>query len=132
MRKVGVLILAVAAFLAGYVVGGLYPISGLTVISQGDGIRGDTQLIVAVGISETEQPVTNLEVDLAERPGPPPVGGTAKTNERGLAVFWVRPGAYFVYFNSLSFPGELRIPDPQQVEVVERAMNGLTVTLSPK
>jgi len=95
-------------------------------------IGGNTTLNVTV-LTELQKPVVNLEVDLAEKAGPPPSGGTANTNNQGVATFSVKPGDYVVYFNTLNFPKNLEYPqDSQPVHTTEGKINQATVVLKSK
>ncbi len=77
---------------------------------QGASIRGDAVLKVTV-VTDQNEPVKNLEVDVAETPGPPVEGGFANTDDRGVATFSIIPGKYVVFFNSGNFPANLEYPD---------------------
>jgi hypothetical protein len=93
--------------------------------------RGDARVEIGL-FMDNGQPVANVEVDLAEKPGPPPKGGVAVTDENGIAVFNVQPGNYFVYFNSGKFPKNLQEPEPQPIQVDKEAVNKKTIILDVK
>ncbi len=95
-------------------------------------ISGDTRVEITV-LREDKTPVANLEVDLGERPGPPPVGGRQLTNSKGIATFFVKSGTYKIYFNTLNFPKDLIQPiDPLQIKVEEGKINTKTIILNYK
>ncbi len=99
--------------------------------TSGD-IRGNAVLNVTV-LTELQKPVTNLEVDLAEKSGPPPQGGSVKTDDKGVAAFSVKPGDYVIYFSSGNFPQNLVYPNNSQpVHVAEGKTNEATVILKTK
>ena len=100
--------------------------------SEPESIKGMVELEITIKLSGTEEPVPNLEVDLAAEPGPPPVGGIAYTNEQGVALFNVKPGNYFIYFNSNSFPDDLEIPGSEEITVIEGVVNEKIVFLDSK
>jgi hypothetical protein len=85
-----------------------------------NGIEGKAELQVTLLMNNNvRNPLANIEVDVAEKPGPPPKGGVAATDENGIATFKIKPGDYYIYFNDNSFPGNLAVPAPKQVTVVE-------------
>ncbi len=69
--------------------------------------------------NNVKNPLPNIEVDLGEKPGQPPKGGTAITNESGVATFKVKPGSYYIYFNDNTFPKNLEVPELGQIVVTE-------------
>ncbi len=77
---------------------------------QGPSIKGDAVLKVTV-VTDKNEPVKNLEVDVAEKSGPPPEGGFVNTDDRGVATFSIMPGKYVIFFNSGNFPANLQYPD---------------------
>ncbi|MBI5071997.1 hypothetical protein HZB93_03875 [Candidatus Falkowbacteria bacterium] len=84
---------------------------------QGPSIKGEAVLKVTV-VTDKNEPVKNLEVDVAETPGPPAEGGSASTDDQGIAAFSIKPGKYVVFFNSGNFPANLEYPeDTPTVEV---------------
>jgi len=89
-------------------------------------IRGDAQLMVTV-LTDGNEPLGNIEVDVGRQPGPPPVGGVARTDGRGVATFSVKPGQYAVYFNTIGFPANL-VP-PVAVTTVDVAGGAPTETM---
>jgi hypothetical protein len=92
------------------------------------GIEGNAELKVTLLMdNNVRNPLPNIEVDLAEKPGQPPKGGVAITNEQGVATFKVKPGSYFIYFNEVSFPKNLSAPEPQAVTVAEGSVNEKTL-----
>lgn len=88
------------------------------------GIEGKTELKVTLLMdNNVKNPVSSIEVDVAPKPGQPPKGGVAITNEEGVASFKIKPGSYFVYFNNLTFPKNLSIPEPQAITVTADMIN---------
>jgi hypothetical protein len=123
-------IVIILVFAAGYFLGNIIPFN----FSFGQkNIRGDAELRVLV-LRDNNQPVRNLEVDLAEEPGAPPEGGTAETDENGIATFFVKPGIYYIYFNMGNFPGDLQpLEQGSQLAKVESGTINLeTVNLKSK
>lgn len=94
-------------------------------------ITGNARLEVTL-LLENGEPLVDIEVDVAEKPGPPPVGGIAATNSEGLAIFNINPGVYHIYFNDRTFPKNLQKPEVQQVEVVAGEVNETTIVLETK
>lgn len=123
--------LVIIVFLLGYALGNLFPWSGFSFIGEKKNIEGNSKLEVSL-LVDNNQPVKDVEIDLAEKPGPPPKGGIAVTNERGIAEFNVQPGNYFIYFNSNYFPKNLQEPELLQVQVAEGQVNKKTITLKTK
>jgi hypothetical protein len=123
MKKIFIIIIAI---LLGYVLGNAFPFNFSNLSSESDsekGIQGNTQLIITAKRADTGDPVSNLEIDFATQPGPPPVGGMALTDENGVAEFNVQPGDYFIYFNQNTFPENLKMPSPEKITVVEGITN---------
>lgn len=95
------------------------------------GIEGNAELKVTLAMDNNVQnPLPNVEVDLAEKPGNPPKGGVAITNELGVATFKVKPGTYFIFFNDLTFPKNLKVPEVQEITVIEGAANKKTILVT--
>ena len=82
--------------------------------------------------AENNDPLVNVEVDIAEMPGPPLSGGVAHTNENGIAVFQIKPGDYFIFFNSGNFPEDFIEPEPREVTIKEGELNEFTIILELK
>ena len=142
MKKSILILVAVMALALGYVLGSLFPLNlfGAGQTGQGkfslpffqdQGIKGDVRLEVILEM-DNGQPLENVEVDLAEQPGPPPVGGIALSDENGLAVFSVKPGNYFIFFNDMNFPKNIKTPESQAIEVNEGETNQVKVILTVK
>jgi hypothetical protein len=92
-------------------------------------IKGEVKLEVTV-LRENHQPVANLEVDMARTPGQPPEGGVAQTDNKGIAVFYLRPNTYARYFNGNNFPQDLQQPENlTQVKVEKDKINQQTIIL---
>ena len=97
------------------------------------GIEGNAELSVTLLMNNNvKNPIPNTEVDVAEKPGQPPKGGVAITNESGVATFKIKPGNYYIYFNENSFPKNLAIPESQQITVVEGKVNEKTFLVNTK
>jgi hypothetical protein len=95
-------------------------------------IKGDVKLEVTV-LRENHQPVANLEVDMAKTSGQPPEGGVAQTDNKGIAVFYLRPNTYVIYFNGNNFPQDLQQPENlTQVKVEKNKINRQTIILKRK
>lgn len=120
----------IAIFILGYTAGNFIPWSGFS-FSGGESIAGSAKLEVTLQM-DSGQPVADVEVDLGEKPGPPPKGGVTVTDKNGMATFSVQPGNYFIYFNSGSFPKNLQEPEPQQIQVSEENISKKTIILKTK
>ncbi len=95
------------------------------------GIEGEIELRVTLLMdNNVKNPLANVEVDLAEKPGNPPKGGVAVTNEFGVATFKVKPDNYYIYFNDLSFPKNLAVPQPVSVIVTKGANSEKTILVT--
>ena len=95
-----------------------------------NGIKGEVKLEVTILREENSQPLADLEVDVAEKPGQPPEGGVSKTNQNGVAVFYLKPNTYTIYFNSNNFPSNLKQPENfVQVKVEKDRINQQTILL---
>lgn len=97
------------------------------------GIEGNAQLNVTLLMdNNVKNPISDVEVDLAEKPGQPPKGGVAVTNEQGIATFKVKPGNYVIFFNDNTFPKNLKVPGLVQVEVKEGITNEKVILVTTK
>jgi len=93
-------------------------------------IKGDAVLEVTLLMNNNSRdPLGKIEVDVAEKPGPPPEGGIAITDESGIATFRIKPGVYFIYFNNSNFPKNLSTPEPSSVVVTE-GINTKTILIT--
>ena len=137
MKKLFLILVAVIFLLLGYVLGNFLPLSFFgqekSSLPQADeqGIQGNAQLEVILK-TDTGMPLANIEVDVAEQPGPPPVGGLALTDENGVAIFNIKPGNYFIFFNDTNFPKDFENPPPQPVEVKADESDQTTIILNAK
>ncbi len=95
-------------------------------------IEGSATLEVKLLMDNRVNPVTQTEVDLSEKPGFPPRGGVAVTNESGIATFKVKPGTYYIYFNENTFPKNLKVPELEQVIIKEGVANEKTILITAK
>ncbi len=95
------------------------------------GIAGNAELKVTLLMdNNVKNPLSGIEVDVAVKPGNPPKGGVAVTDETGVATFNVKPGTYYVFFNDLSFPKNLAVPQPQMVTVSEGKISEKTLLIT--
>jgi len=95
-------------------------------------ISGNTKVEITL-LNEDQQPLTNVEVDLSDKPGAPPSGGRQLTNSKGVATFFVKSGKYSIYFNDTSFPNNLIKPvDLLQINAEEGGVNTKTIILNYK
>lgn len=144
MKKLTIVLLTIIAFLLGYLAGNILPLNSSSTGSTGQqktfslpqfgdqGIKGDVTLQVILKMEDMGNPVANVEVDLAEEPGQPPIGGTALSDENGVALFNIRPGRYFIFFNDNNFPKNLRTPEPQPIEVKSGEINKTEILMTLK
>ncbi len=132
MKNFKTVLAILTVFLAGYAAGNFVPFSGWTF--SGKSIEGDARLEVKL-VLDNGQPLTKIEVDVAEKPGRPPKGGMTVTDESGVASFNIRPGTYVIYFNLGTFPKNLDWPEggPEtNVLVSEGAVTQKTLVLKTK
>lgn len=95
------------------------------------GIEGNAVLKITLLMdNNVKNPLPNIEVDVAEKPGPPPKGGIALTDESGVATFKIKPGSYYVFFNDLTFPKNLSRPQPVQITVSDGGVNEKTILIT--
>jgi hypothetical protein len=125
------LIFCLIFVIAGYILGSLFPYSGFIKEGAERGIEGTAQVEVTLQ-AENNDPLANVEVDIAERPGPPLSGGVAHTDENGIATFQIKPGNYFIFFNSGNFPEDFIEPEPKEVTIKEGELNEFTIVLELK
>ncbi|MDD5711084.1 MAG: hypothetical protein PHV43_03240 [Candidatus Colwellbacteria bacterium] len=139
MKKTSCGLAIVLSLILGYVLGSIFPLNilnsgqtqhpfGLALVGD-KGIQGNTQLGVTLKM-DNGSPLGNVEVDLAETPGQPPIGGVALSDENGLAVFNVQPGNYFIFFNDENFPQNIETPTPTPIEIREGEANQIEIILS--
>ena len=126
MKIVGLVALALALFVGGYVLGSYFPVSGL--LSGQKSIKGDSELKVTV-LDYANQPVSNLEVDVANENEPPTADGVRKTDANGIATFNLKPGHYYVFFNTINFPQNFQVPRETEIDVTEGQTNSKTIIL---
>ena len=134
MKKTISIVAATICLIIGYVLGNFVPLNqlGFNLFTKLDpGIKGDAILEVTL-IMDNGLPLENVEVDLADQPGAPPVGGVAITDQNGLAVFNVKPGKYFVFFNDNNFPKNVKSPELQPVEVKSGEINKIEILMTLK
>ncbi|OGY57090.1 MAG: hypothetical protein A2Y84_00310 [Candidatus Colwellbacteria bacterium RBG_13_48_8] len=138
MKKLSCGLVGVLALILGYILGSIFPLNifsssqtqhPFNLALVGDkGIQGDSQLQVTLKM-DNGSPLGNVEVDLAETPGQPPVGGVALSDEDGLAIFNVQPGNYFIFFNDENFPQNIETPAPTPIGVKENEINQIEIIL---
>jgi len=130
MKMFKIVLLGLLIVVAGYIIGSFFPITGF--FSSGASIIGNAELKITV-LRPDGSPATNLEVDVATQPGAPLKGGIAITDSKGEAIYKVKPGNYFVFFNSINFPKSLAQPhSPIQVTLVENQTTEQTINLTPQ
>jgi hypothetical protein len=94
-------------------------------------IEGEAVLKVTLLMdNNVRDPLANIEVDVAEKPGAPPKGGIAVTDESGVATFKIKSGTYYVFFNDFTFPKNLEMPPVAQVTVSEGAATEKTILMT--
>jgi len=139
MKKITLILLIIISLFIGYFLGNLFPIDILKSdnnpfdlsVNKTEGIQGNARLEVTL-LMDNGMPLSNVEVDLAENPGPPLTGGVALSDENGLAVFNIMPGNYFIFFNDNNFPKNVEVPEPEPVEIITDKINQKTITLKIK
>lgn len=129
MGKIKFIIFAFVFLFVGYAAGNFFPFGGFSFFSPS--IEGNTMLQVRATM-DNGTPVAKLEIDLGEKPGPPPRGGVSHTDENGVAIFNVKPGEYVIYFNSGTFPKNLNMIGLVPVSVMEGKINEKTVVFMAK
>ena len=128
MKNLGLIITVIIALLIGYVIGNIFP------FLPGKSIEGNAKLEVKL-VMDNGTPLSKIEVDVGEKPGPPPTGGFAVTNEKGIATFNIRPGNYVIYYNLSTFPKNLEWPERGpgiKVQVDENKVNEKTIMIKTK
>jgi hypothetical protein len=138
MKKIIIFSIILISLIVGYLLGNFFPIfifnSDTTnppfslSIDKEQGIQGEARLEVFL-VMDNGRLLDNVEVDLAEQPGSPPIGGVALSDDNGIAVFNVKPGNYFIFFNANNFPKNIEYPEPRAIEVLEGKTNQETITL---
>jgi len=100
-------------------------------ITAGD-ISGNNLVVIKV-VDKDNLPIVGLEVDIGAKPGPPPEGGIAITEENGTARFNLKAGTYYIYFNDNNFPKEYKQPSEfETINVVDGKTTLKTITLEKK
>ncbi len=145
MKKLIIALFIAVSLLIGYLAGNIFPLKSNS--SEGlaedkkpfslfqpddQGIKGEDKLQVILEMEDTGNPLNNVEVNLAKEPGQPPLGGTALSDEKGIATFNIKSGNYFIFFNSSNFPGNLQIPEPRSIEVKSGEVNQITLPINLK
>jgi hypothetical protein len=95
------------------------------------GIEGEGVLKVTLLMdNNVKNPLPNIEVDVAKKPGPSPRGGIAATDEAGVATFKIKPGSYYIFFNNSTFPKNLEMPQPVQITVSKETVSEKTMLMT--
>ncbi|MDD5675762.1 MAG: hypothetical protein PHC61_16450 [Chitinivibrionales bacterium] len=134
MNNLKLIVFVLIALLAGYVIGNLFPcsiIQGFNSQKNLENISGNAALSVKI-LDENNSPLKNIEVDVGTQPGQPPLGGSVYTNESGEANFNIKPGSYFIYFNTVTFPDKFELPESRQIIVEAGFANTATIILKNK
>jgi hypothetical protein len=127
MNKIKIIIFLIIFTGLGYLLGNFFPFySGQ---NSDESIQEEVLLEVAI-VTEEGNPLPNVEVDVAKKIGPPPLGGIVLSDSRGIAVFNLKPGDYFIFFNSNNFPEGFKYPDSRSISVREGMSNKQTIVLS--
>lgn len=127
LKVVLIFIAAVAIFYVGAMFLGFVPKPAF--LDQG--IAGNAELKVTLLMdNNVKNPLPNIEVDVAVKPGQPPKGGVAMTDQSGTATFKIKPGTYSIFFNENSFPKNLKVPELVQITVSEGVTNEKTVLVT--
>jgi len=129
MKIFSIVILCFLFLIIGYLLGTWKPLS--TFMTGSNSIKGTTEVKVTV-LGPTNQPVTNLEVDIATKNGPPTAEGVRTTDAQGVATFNLKAGHYFVFFNTTKFPSDFNVPRESEIDVIEGQINAKTIILSTK
>ncbi|MDD5071923.1 MAG: hypothetical protein PHQ42_04285 [Patescibacteria group bacterium] len=139
MKKTTLILTVIICLVAGYALGNFFPLNIFArsqlssqfnlPILEDKGIQGDARLEVILKMDDG-RPLNNVEVDVAEEPGPPPIGGVAISDDNGLAVFDIKSGNYFIFFNDNNFPKNVKNPEAQAVEVKAGEVNQKIIILT--
>ncbi len=132
MKNLGFIVIIVVALLVGYAVGNFVPFAGFAIPEKS--IEGNAKLEVKL-VLDNGTPLSKIEVDVADKTGPPPKGGAAVTDENGVATFSIKPGSYVIYFNVGTFPKNLDWPQEGpaiSIQVSEDTVNQKTLILKTK
>lgn len=129
MKTFGLILVGIVLFVGGYFLGSFRPVTGL--LPQ-ETIKGDNQFTVTI-LDSANQPVADLEVDVAEKNGPPTGEGVKKTNTSGVATFNLKPGHYFIFFNTVNFPvDQYQVPREMEIDIAEGQTATKTIILKNK
>ena len=139
MKTIKKLSLMLFLLILGYLIGSFVPVSGFFNSGPADpagpassnSISGNCELKVTVQLQDNS-PVADLEVDVSAEPGPPLQGGSAKTDGNGIAVFHIKPGSYYIFFNDNFFPKDLEYRDTLKVTLEEGKTIARSIILYPK
>jgi len=115
MKKLIFIIVVLIILILGYLLGNFLPLAGFFSTNV-KSIKGDAKLEVRL-VLENNTPLANVEVDVAEKTGPPSQDGALFTDKNGIATFYVIPGNYFIYFNTANFPDNYQVPKESQIAV---------------
>jgi hypothetical protein len=128
LLKFGLIFLAALVVYVGAILAG-FNLPGAALLKKS--IAGNEVLKVTVLMdNRVQDPVANVEVDVAETPGPPPEGGVSPTDSKGVATFHIKPGTYVIYFNNANFPKNLAVPELVPVTVTQGEVAQVTIQVS--
>lgn len=129
MKIFGFVAIVLVFFIAGYLLGSYKPINSIFIGK--DSIKGSAELKVTVKDS-LQKPVVDLEVDVASKNEPPTADGIKRTDINGVATFNLKPGHYFIFFNTINFPTNYQVPRETEIDVSEGQLNNKTIILQTK
>ncbi len=132
MKNLWIAMAILIAFVVGYSAGNLIPFTGFAF--AGKSIEGTAKLEVKL-VLDNGMPIPKIEVDVADKTGPPPKGGVAVTDDNGVATFNIKPGSYVIYFNLGTFPKNLDWPQGgpvTSIQVSDGAVNQKILVLKAK
>ncbi|MDD5606756.1 MAG: hypothetical protein PHN37_02745 [Candidatus Pacebacteria bacterium] len=129
MNKIKLSVLLIIFVFLGYILGNFFPFQANKNLDEG--IGGEAILEITI-MTEKQQLLSGIEVNVAEKIGPPSLGGVVLTNDKGVAVFNIKPGSYYVFFNSSNFPTNLDYPEPRAINIEEEKLNKETIILFDK
>ncbi len=133
MKKLKFILIFVAVLIVLYVGAVLLGVNLPKPAFLDSGIEGNAELKVTLLMNnKLKNPVNKVEVDVAKKPGQPPKGGIATTDESGVAVFKIKPGIYYIYFNDVTFPKNIAVPEARQVTVDEKSVKEETFLIDTR
>lgn len=130
MKKLFFIIVVFIILIVGYLLGSFLPITGFF-SSSVTSIKGNAKLEVKL-MTDSNTPISNVEVDVGQQAGPPPKNGVSTTDANGIATFYIQPGNYVIYFNLNNFPANLQMPSYKQISVAGNQDNSQTIVVKTK